>query len=101
MGFDQARTQALPEKRLTIMIRAVPAKERFHDDDIGPDPDMDLELGGPVEFTPDFELVFEVWFRGDRQKAVQQFADDQGISFDDAVHRLVDEALAAHPQPRR
>jgi hypothetical protein len=83
------------------MIRAVPANERFDDDDIGPDPDMDLELGGPVEFAPDFELVSEVWFSGDRRKAIQRYADDQGVSFDDAVDRLVDEALAAHPQPRR
>jgi hypothetical protein len=82
------------------MIRAVTSDERF-DDDFGPDDDMELELGGPVEFAPDFELVVEVWFSGDRRKAVGRYAKDHGISFSDAVHRLVDEALAAHPQPRR
>jgi hypothetical protein len=82
------------------MIRAMSADERFHDD-ISPDDDLELELDGPVEFAPDFELVLEVWFKGDQRRAVGHYAKEQGISFSDAVHRLVDEALAAHPQPRR
>jgi hypothetical protein len=81
------------------MIRAMPADERL--DDLGPDDDVELEIDDSIEFAPDCEIVFVVKLRGDRLNAVEQFADDQGISFDEAVDRLVDEALAAHPQPRR
>jgi hypothetical protein len=81
------------------MVRAMPVDDRF--DDIGPDPDMELEIDDSIEFAPDFEFVFEVRFKGDRRTAIERFAKEQGIDFFEATHRLVDEALAAHPQPPR
>jgi hypothetical protein len=72
-----------------------------HLDDIGPDPDAELEFGGYVEFAPDFRIVLAVPFSEEALSGISSYARGEGIDSVAAVQRLVDEALAAHPQPRR
>jgi hypothetical protein len=81
------------------MVRLMAADESY--DELGPDDDAELVIDDSIEFAPDCEIVLGVGFRGDQRTAIERFAKEQGIDFFEATHRLVDEALAAHPQPRR
>jgi hypothetical protein len=82
-----------------MMVRAMPADDRF--DDIGPDPDMELEIDESVEFAPDFHVALGVPFTGNQLSAIEAYGKEHGVNAIQAVQRLVDEALAAQPQSRR
>ncbi len=81
------------------MSRAMLAGERL--DDLGPDDDAEFEIDDSIEFAPDFRLLLQIPFSEEALKGISDYARAEGIDAVKAVQRLVDEALAAHPQPRR
>jgi hypothetical protein len=76
------------------VTRTMTAKK--HPDDVGPNPEMELEYVEDVEFAPDFRIVLEVPFDSDALAGLSDYARAHGLNAIEAVQRLVSEALSAH-----
>jgi hypothetical protein len=63
-------------------------------EDIGPDDAMSLD-GERLAPNPDASLELAVTFTSRQLQALQEIADERGITAVDAVQRLVEEALEA------
>ncbi len=74
------------------------SNSEIYDEDYEALRDAPLDLDGAVWLEPsaDVRIGFRVDFLDERLEAVQAAANEWGVAFQEAAHRLVDEALAAH-----